>query len=105
MYQTQTGEGQKAHVFLLDQTMQMDRMGLISTNSAGKFALTVTESPYRVTADIISQTCGQSISAQGVWNMMQRLGEHADEEEKHAVKQMEAGRTPQKDEKAGNESV
>lgn len=71
----------------------MDKIGLISTNLAEKIALTVTESPYRVTADIISSTCGQSISAGGVWNMMQRLGERIDEEEAHAVKQMEADQT------------
>ena len=93
VYQTKTEDGQTAHVFLLDQAMQMDKIGLISTNLAEKIALTVTESPYRTTADIISQTCGQSISAQGVWNMMQRLGERIDEEERHAVKQMEADQT------------
>ncbi|MEG0814273.1 MAG: UPF0236 family protein, partial [Clostridium sp.] len=38
-------------------------------------------------------TCGQSISAGGVWSMMQRLGERIDEEEAHAVKQMDADQT------------
>lgn len=89
VYRTETEDGQTAHVFLLDQVMQMDKIGLISTNLAEKIALTVTESPYRTTADIISQTCGQSISAQVVWNMMQRLGERIDEEEVHAGKQMD----------------
>lgn len=93
VYRTETEDGQRAHVFLLDQAMQMDKIGLISTNLAEKIALTVTESPYRTAADAISQTCGQSISAQGVWNMMQRLGERIEEEERHAVNQMEAGQT------------
>lgn len=93
VYQTKTQDGQTAHVFLLDEAMQMEKIGLISTNLAEKIALTVTESPYRTTADIISQTCGQSISAQGVWNMMQRLGERINEEEMYAVKQMEAEQT------------
>lgn len=93
VYRTQTAEGQLVHVFLLDQAMHMDKIGLISTNLAEKIALTVTESPYRVTADIISSTCGQSISAGGVWNMMQRLGERIDEEEAYAVKQMDADQT------------
>lgn len=44
-----------------------------------------------MTADMISSTCGQPISAGGVWNLVQRLGERIDEEECHAVKQMEAG--------------
>ena len=91
VYQTKTADGQSAHVFLLDQAMGMDKIGLISTNLAEKIALTVTESPYRTTADVISQTCGQSISAQGVWNMMQRLGERIDEEEQYEVSRMEAG--------------
>ena len=82
--------GKKVYVYLLDQAMQIDKIGLISTNLAEKIAMTVTESPYRVSADIISNTCGQRISAGGVWNMMQRLGERISEEEEHAVKQMNA---------------
>lgn len=69
----------------------MEKIGLISTNLAEKIALSVTESPYRVTAEAISSTCGQSISAGGVWNLMQRLGERISEEETQAVRQMEAG--------------
>lgn len=80
VYRTETEDGQVAHIFLLDQAMHMDKIGLISTNLAEKIALTVTEFPYRVTAEQISSTCGQSISAGGVWNMMQRLGERIDEE-------------------------
>lgn len=80
VYRTETEDGQVAHIFLLDQAMHKDKIGLISTNLAEKIALTVTESPYRVTAEQISSTCGQSISAGGVWNMMQRLGERIDEE-------------------------
>lgn len=53
--------------------------------------MNVTESPYRAAADAISNTCGQSISAGGAWNMMQRLGERICEEEEHGVKQMNAG--------------
>ena len=79
-----------AYVYLLDEAMQMDKIGLISTNLAEKIAMTVTEAPYRVTAETISSTCGQTISSGGVWNMMQRLGERIDEEEHHAVKEMHA---------------
>lgn len=90
VYCTKNEDGQNAHVFLLDKAMHMDKIGLISTNLAEKIALTVTQSPYRVTADTISSTCGQDISADGVWNLIQRLGERIDEEENHAVKQMDA---------------
>ena len=90
VYRTSLEDGEKAYVYLLDEAMQMDKIGLISTNLAEKIAMTVTESPYRVTADVVSSTCGQSISAGGVWNVMQRLGEQISEEEEHAVKQMNA---------------
>lgn len=93
VYRTENEEGQKVYVYLLDQAMQMDKIGLISSNLAEKIALAITESPYRVTADIIKETCGQSISPQGVWNLVQRLGERIDEEETHAVKQMNADQT------------
>lgn len=91
VYRTSLKDGEKAYVYLLDEAMQMDKIGLISTNLAEKIAMTVTESPYRAAADAISSTCGQSISAGGAWNMMQRLGERISEEEAHAVKQMNAG--------------
>ena len=93
VYQTTLEDGRIACVYLLDKAMQMDKIGLISTNLAEKIAMTVTESPYRVTADIISSICGQSISAGGVWNVMQRLGERISEEEEYAVKQMDADQT------------
>lgn len=91
VYQTKSEDGRKACVYLLDEAMHMDKIGLISTNLAEKIAMTVTESPYRVTAGIISETCGQGISHGGAWNLVQRLGERISEEEDHAVKQMEAG--------------
>ena len=92
VYRTESEDGKAAHVYLLDQAMQMEKIGLISTNLAEKIALTVTEAPYRVSADVISDTCGQTISHGGVWNLMQRLGERISKEEEYAVQQMETGR-------------
>lgn len=91
VYQTRLEDGRTAHVYLLDEAMHMDKIGLISTNLAEKIAMTVTEAPYRVTAEIISETCGQSISHSGAWELVQKLGERICEEEEHTVKQMEAG--------------
>lgn len=51
-------DGRKAHVYLLDEAMQMEKIGLISTNLAEKIAMTVTESPYCVASDTINSTCG-----------------------------------------------
>lgn len=99
VYQARLEDGRTAHVYLLDEAMHMDKIGLISKNLAEKIAMTVTESPYRVTAEIISETCGQSISHGGAWNLVQKLGERISEEEEHCVKQMEA------DQSEGTEGV
>ncbi len=92
-------EGLKRFVYLLDEAMHMDKIGLISSNLAEKIAMAVTESPYRVAADAISETCGQTISAQGAWNLMQRLGEKVCEEENMEVSRMKA------DQSIGKESL
>ena len=58
VYRTKTEDGETAYIYLLDEAMHMDKIGLISTNLAEKIAMTITESPYRATADTISSTCG-----------------------------------------------
>ena len=68
----------------------MEKIGLISTNLAEQILQTVTETPYRSTAEIITNTCGQSISHGGVWGMVQKLGEKISKEEEYAVKEMNA---------------
>ena len=90
VYQTVDEEGHKAFVYLLDEAVKMDKIGLISTNLAEKIASCVTENPYRVTADIISSTSGQKISHGGAWKLVQKLGERVTEEEELQVKQMNA---------------
>lgn len=90
VYQTMDGEGRRAFVYLLDEAVKMDKIGLISTNLAEKIASCVTENPYRVTADIISSTSGQRISHGGAWKLVQKLGERVSEEEDMLVKQMNA---------------
>ena len=89
IYQTVTEEGKKAYRYLLDEALSMDKIGMISTNLAEKIAETVTEAPYRVTAEMISSTCGQRISHGGVWNLIQKLGERISKEESAVVNEME----------------
>ena len=93
VYKTLTEKGETAFIYLLDEAMQMEKIGLISTNLAERVAMTVTEAPYRVTSDIIGNTCGQTLSPAGIWNLIQRLGERIDEEENAAVCQMDAGQS------------
>ena len=48
VYQTKLEDGKKAYVYLLDEAMHMDKIGLISTNLAEKLAMPVTESPLKL---------------------------------------------------------
>ena len=83
----------KGYTSLLDDAMQMDKIGLMSSNLAEKIAMIVTESPYRVAAETINTTCGQSISHGGVWHFIQKLGERICREEDAAVSRMDAEET------------
>ena len=90
VYQTRLADGTKAHVYLLDRHMGMEKIGLISTNLAEKIANSVTELPYRASAEILSSSTGQVISAGGVWNVTQELGVRISSEEELDVKKMKA---------------
>jgi hypothetical protein len=88
VYKSKDDEGRIIWVYLLDKALAMDKIGMISTNLAEKIATSVTENPYRVTAEIISSTCGQTISSGGVWNLIQHLGERISDEEEVLVSEM-----------------
>jgi hypothetical protein len=83
--------GKTEWIYLLDEAMKMDKIGLISTNLAEKIVETVTKESYRGTADAVSHTTGQVISHGGAWNLIQKLGDKICAEEKELVEEMDAG--------------
>ena len=93
VYSTYLENGEKAYVYLLDAALGMEKIGLISENLAEKIADLATEAPYRETAETISDVTGISISAQGAWGIMQRIGERINDEENYDVDMMHAGRS------------
>lgn len=84
-------EGVKHFVYLLDEELELDNVGLISSNMAELLVKCVTEMSYRESADKISEISGQSISAMGVWNVIKALGEKVCEDEGKLVKENKAG--------------
>lgn len=91
IYKTVLDDGSIDFVFLLDEAMKMEKIGMISSNLGEKIAMTIAGTPYRGTAETISTTCGQCISHTGVWNFVQKLGERICEEEEADVRRMNAG--------------
>lgn len=88
VYETRSETGSKMYVYLLDKAMGMEKIGHISTNLGEKIAEAIVEMPYRIAAEQISSTCGQSISHGGIWDFVQKLGNRLKEEEDEAVKEM-----------------
>lgn len=91
VYKHVNDEGKKEWIYLLDEALAMDKIGLISTNLAEKIAETITKESYRGTADVVSKTTGQVISHGGAWNLVQKLGDKICAEEKALVEEMNAG--------------
>jgi hypothetical protein len=81
-------EGKTEYIFLLDEAMKMDKIGLISTNLAEKVVEAVTQLSYRATANDVSSMTGQTISHGGAWNLVQALGEKICLEEDALVSDM-----------------
>ena len=68
-------DGFRHYVYLLDETLELDNVGLISTNMAELLVKGITEMSYQECAAKVSGMTSQSISAMGVWNVIQALGE------------------------------
>ena len=91
VYEVFNGDGTKRFAYLLDETLALEHVGLISINMAELLVSGITEMSYRECASKVSQMTGQSISAMGVWNVIQALGEKVCEEEKELVEAHKAG--------------
>lgn len=91
VYQVTEEDGSKRFVYLLDETLELGRVGLVSTNMAQLLVKGITELSYRGCAKEVSRLTGQTISAMGVWNVIQALGEKICEEEKALVEEHKKG--------------
>lgn len=65
----------KRCVHLLDEELGIEKVGLVSTEVCEIVASTITETTYRGTSRLISETTGLNISHQGVWDIVQKLGD------------------------------
>ena len=82
VYETVEEDGTRRFVYLLDETLELANVGLISSNMAELLVKGITELSYRECAAKVSEMTGQTISTMGVWNVIQALGEQVCEEEK-----------------------
>ena len=92
VYEVIEEDGTRHFVYLLDETLDLANVGLISTNMAELLVKGITELSYRECAAKVSEMTGQTISAMGVWNVIQALGEKICEEEKELTEDYKKGR-------------
>lgn len=64
----------KRCVHLLDEELEIDKVGLVSEEVCQIAASAVCETTYRGAAELITEATGLDISPQGVWNLIQKLG-------------------------------
>lgn len=81
VYETKLEDGKKAFVYLLDEALEFDTFGKMTTNLASRIAECATVCSYRESAEKVSSMTGQAISHGGVWNVVQDMGEKLSEAE------------------------
>lgn len=91
VYEVREEDGTKRFAYLLDETLELDQVGLISTNMAELLVKGITELSYRECATQVSEMTGQTISAMGVWNVIQALGKKICEEEAELTEEYKKG--------------
>ena len=92
VYEVHNEDGSSRFVYLLDETLELENVGLISTNMAELLVSGITEMSYRECAVKASRMTGQTISAMGVWNVIQALGAKVCEEEKELTEAHKSGK-------------
>ena len=91
LYMTKDEYGAVKYVFLLDEALGLDTSGQYSEAFKDLLVSGITTKSYRNCAKELSETTGQSISAMGVWNIVQELGSKLAEEEKRLVVKHDRG--------------
>lgn len=86
VYEKINDDGTRIFVYLLDETLELKNIGLISANLAENLVEGITELSHRQCEAKVSEMTDQSISAMGVWKVIQTLGEQVAEEEKEITK-------------------
>ena len=72
-------EGQHC-VFLLDEELGIEPVGLVSPDACEAIANAICETTYRGVSQMLSETSGLTLSPQGVWDVVQKLGAHREKQ-------------------------
>ena len=91
IYEFKLENGKKATKYLLDEYLGMDTIGNVSINLVETILTNVSEVSFRKTSQNIKAMCNQEISPQGVWNVVQTVGEKIKELENRKIELNDKG--------------
>lgn len=86
VYEQKNDAGIKEYVYLLDEALEFQKVGMFSGNLAQLVIEAASNVSFRKAAKAIRSTTGQTISHGGVWHIVQAVGEKLGAEEKEQVK-------------------
>lgn len=92
LYKRIKEDGSTEHIFLLDEELGLDTIGLVSPNLVEKVLEHACEMSYREVSQTVSDFTNQTISHQGIWNIVQTVGEKQQETEKQLVESFKEGK-------------
>ena len=80
IYEDRAASETTRHVYLLDQELDIDKVGFMDQDVCHAIAGMACDSSYRSVARAFSEATGLHISAQGAWNVVQELGKKRQEQ-------------------------
>lgn len=92
VYEHRNENGHIESVYLLDEELGKQTIGMVSMKVCQMAVEAVTESTYRTSARQISEQTGLRLSHQAVWNITQKLGKVREEEIVHLSQEAKAAR-------------
>ena len=81
----------KEYVYLLDEEMKMNRVGLFSENMANLIIKECINEPYNKAAASVSAATGNYISSVGAWKLVQEVGKNIEADENINIEDMDRG--------------
>ena len=79
-------DGEKKYVYLLDEDMKIETIGKVSVNLAEKaLAVAVNTTSYRKGAEEITNTTNETISHEGLRDIVLKVGEKIEEKEEEEI--------------------
>lgn len=90
LYKKYNEDGEVEHMYLLDEALGFGTIGTISPNLVEKITDHICEMSFREVSQAVSELTNQTISHQGVWNVVQAVGAKQAEAEKRMVEAFES---------------